>query len=179
MSTKNFPLVFKTHPRSRRLTLRITSDLKVLVTIPRGVNVKVATKFVEEHGDWIAREFERLHSVERLPEPTSSHELTRAKIRARQLVHHKLLHFNTHYHFTYLGVSIRSQRTRWGSCSRHRHLSFNYRIIFLPEVLQNYIIVHELCHLKEMNHSSHFWKLVQETIPAYLELRRELKKIRL
>ncbi len=88
----------------------------------------------------------------------------------------KLEKFNKYYNFKYNRISIRNQRTRWGSCSRKGNLNFSYKILFLPEHLSDYIIVHEICHLKEFNHSKNFWNLVAKTIPDYLEKRRELRK---
>jgi len=95
---------------------------------------------------------------------------------ARALVKSRLEHFNQFHHFKYNRISIRNQRSRWGSCSKQGNLNFNYRIIFLPPLLADYLIVHELCHLKEFNHSRAFWHLVSQTIPRYLMARRELKK---
>jgi len=95
---------------------------------------------------------------------------------ARALVKTKLEYFNQHYGFTYHRISIRNQRSRWGSCSKEGNLNFNYRIIFLPPALADYLIIHELCHLKEFNHSRAFWALVAQTIPHYQTVRRELKK---
>ena len=94
---------------------------------------------------------------------------------ARVLVKAKLEHFNQHYGFKYNRISIRNQRSRWGSCSKQGNLNFNYRIIFLPPALADYLIVHELCHLQEFNHSRAFWALVTQTIPHYQTVRRELK----
>jgi len=98
------------------------------------------------------------------------------KTEARFLVLNKLEKYNQVYNFKYNRVSIRDQRTRWGSCSKKGNLNFNYKIAFLPEELADYIIVHELCHLKEFNHSSRFWDLVARAFPNYLELRRTLRK---
>jgi hypothetical protein len=98
---------------------------------------------------------------------------------ARALVHARLAHFNQFYGFTYGSVAIRDQRSRWGSCSSAGNLNFNYRIALLPPHLSDYVIVHELCHRGEFNHSQRFWDLVARVMPDYLALRAELKAIRL
>jgi predicted metal-dependent hydrolase len=98
---------------------------------------------------------------------------------ARQLVAVRLDKLNSQYDFRFARLSIRSQRTRWGSASSRSTLSFNYRIIYLPPELQDLIIVHELCHLKEMNHSPAFWALVAQAIPNWKKLRKELRRYRL
>jgi predicted metal-dependent hydrolase len=97
------------------------------------------------------------------------------KEQARLLVHHRLLHFNAHYNFAYQRVSIRNQKTRWGSCSSKGNLNFSYRILFLEPEAQDYLIVHELCHLKEFNHSQRFWDLVAQQSPNYKKWHVELK----
>jgi hypothetical protein len=103
---------------------------------------------------------------------------------ARTLVLERLEHFRKFYAtnntahgyaFKVGRVSIRNQKTRWGSCSKTGNLNFNYRIVLLPPRLCNYIIVHELCHLGEFNHSSKFWSLVALACPDYAEIRAELK----
>lgn len=93
---------------------------------------------------------------------------------ARTLVHQKLEKFNEHYQLTYRRVAIRNQRSRWGSCSKQGNLNFNYRIAFLPESLQDYIIVHELCHLAVFDHSEKFWERVAETVPDHALRRKAL-----
>ncbi|HEY5383150.1 MAG TPA: M48 family metallopeptidase [Candidatus Paceibacterota bacterium] len=98
---------------------------------------------------------------------------------ARALVTERLDYFNRHYGFIYGKVFIRNTRTRWGSCSSRGNLGFNYRIIKLSPHLADYIVVHELCHLKEFNHSPQFWALVAETVPEWKLLRRELRRHRL
>ena len=98
---------------------------------------------------------------------------------ARALVQSHLARANAHYGFTYKKVFIRNARTRWGSCSSRGNLGFNYRIVKLPPELVHYIVVHELCHLKEFNHSAKFWALVAETVPNWKAARAALHKIRI
>ena len=99
------------------------------------------------------------------------------KEHARQVVSERLVYWNQFYNVSYGRVAIRDQRSRWGSCSSKQNLNFNYRIVFLPPELIDYIIVHELCHLLEMNHSPRFWAHVARAFPHYEALRLALLKI--
>lgn len=96
---------------------------------------------------------------------------------ARTLVHARLLHFNQHYELEWKRVAVKNQRRCWGSCSSLKNLNFNYKILFLPEHLQDYVIVHELCHLTHLNHRQQFWDLVAEKIPEYQACVLELREI--
>lgn len=97
---------------------------------------------------------------------------------ARRLVHSRLEYFNQFYNFKYGTVRIKAQTTRWGSCSSKGNLNFNYKIALLPLHLADYVVVHELCHLGEFNHSQNFWNLVGKTISNHGELRTELKNFK-
>jgi predicted metal-dependent hydrolase len=110
---------------------------------------------------------------------TGQKEYLELKEKARVLVKERLEYWNKHYKFKYNRVSIRNQRSRWGSCSSLGNLNFNFRIVTLPIHLVDYIIVHELCHLRQFNHSQKFWNLVGETLPNYEELLLELRKVRM
>lgn len=88
----------------------------------------------------------------------------------------KIAYWNAQYGFTYNRIAIRNTRNCWGSCTSLKNLNFSYKILFLPEHLQDYIIVHELCHLQELNHKAEFWLLVAQTIPEYKECIKELKQ---
>ena len=98
---------------------------------------------------------------------------------ARELALARLSHFNQFYGFDYKKIFIKNLKSRWGSCSKLQNLNFNYKIVFLSVELQDYLIVHELCHLSEFNHSPKFWALVEKTIPNYKHARRELRRQRL
>ena len=95
---------------------------------------------------------------------------------ARRFVEQRIMHFNRFYGFKVGRISIKNQSTRWGSCSSKGNLNFNYKIIYLREELADYLIVHELCHLGEFNHSKRFRALVAKTIPNFVELNKELRR---
>jgi predicted metal-dependent hydrolase len=109
---------------------------------------------------------------------TRSHKLYLAnKEAARILVHERVRHFNLHYKLPIGKIAIRNQKSRWGSCSKKGNLNFNYKLVFLEPELRDYVIVHEICHVKEFNHAKAFWDLVGETVPNWRELRKKLRKL--
>jgi predicted metal-dependent hydrolase len=123
--------------------------------------------------------FLRWRLVRRRPKRRSSvtkHYLAH-KEEARELVHKKLEEWNAHYGLTYKRVAIRNQRRSWGSCTSLKNLNFSYKILFLPARLQDYLIVHELCHLAELNHGKKFWELVAKQIPDYKKRMEELRHL--
>ena len=96
---------------------------------------------------------------------------------ARRFVESKVKYFNSFYHFKINRIAIKNTRTRWGSCSSKGNLNFNYKIIYLKPAFADYLIVHELCHLGELNHSKKFWALVGKIIPDYAKINKELKRM--
>jgi predicted metal-dependent hydrolase len=96
--------------------------------------------------------------------------------KAEEVIHDRLECFNEHYGFRFGRVTLRNQKTRWGSCSSAGNLNFNWRLIMAPIEVIDYVVVHELCHLKEMNHSRRFWDLIAETIPDFRAHRKWLKE---
>ena len=97
------------------------------------------------------------------------------KEQARMAVHARLAHFNTHYNHTVRRVFIKNSKSRWGSCSSAGNLNFNYKLLFLPPEVLDYVVVHELCHLKEFNHGPEFWLLVEQVLPNHKDLLRQLR----
>ncbi len=173
---RSISYTIRKHKRARRVKLAIFHDGSVVVTMPHRMPRYIAEKFVKEKYEWIA---EKLDLFKKMALP-NTRKLTRKdyeenKDKALELAKARLEFFNAEYGYTYHRVSIRDQKTRWGSCSKKKNLNFNYRIIFLPEHMRDYIIVHELCHLKELNHSGKFWNLVAQTFPGYKEIVKELR----
>ncbi|MCX6723419.1 MAG: M48 family metallopeptidase [Candidatus Staskawiczbacteria bacterium] len=95
---------------------------------------------------------------------------------ARIFVENRLSYFNKFYKFEINRIAIKNTSRRWGSCSSKKNLNFNYKIIYLKPELADYLIVHELCHLGQLNHSKKFWALVCKAIPNYVKINKELRK---
>lgn len=127
--------------------------------------------FLRQKADWIK---EKLKDIK---PNRSKDDYLKGKEQARELILERLNYFNQFYGFNYKRVSVRNQKSRWGSCSRDGNLNFNYKVLFLTKEVRDYIVVHELCHLKELNHSARFWALVARTVPNYKQLRKNLKNI--
>lgn len=96
---------------------------------------------------------------------------------ARALVTERIAHFNQHYQVKVGRVAIKNIKSRWGSCSRKGNLNFSYKLLFLEPDLRDYVIVHELCHLREFNHGPNFWKAVAEVMPNCKEYVKRLKNV--
>lgn len=111
----------------------------------------------------------------RITNKGSRREYLAKKELARKLVHERLAFFNQHYQLVYNRVAIKNTKTKWGSCSTKKNLNFSYRIIDLTPELQDYLIVHELCHLKEMHHGQAFWDMVKQTITNPIALHKRLR----
>jgi len=147
-----------------------------MVTAPQGAGMGVVEKFVADKKKWILKKIEQFKNSYIVPVRVGSKkEYKEHKAQALQLASERVQHFNGIYGFSFNRISIRNQKTRWGSCSSKKNININYRIVFLPKAMQDYIVVHELCHLKEMNHSHRFWNLVQKALPDCMETRKQLK----
>lgn len=121
------------------------------------------------------RRANKMHRLKKGRAKNGSTQYKRYKEQARVLIHERILFWNRVYGFTYGRVFIKNQKTRWGSCSKQGNLNFSYKLVFLSPHLVDYIIVHELCHLKEFNHGPNFWALVARMIPDYKKCRAELR----
>lgn len=161
--------------RSRNLRVTISGEGELLISAPALVSRFFVESFLKERGEWIIKHMKKILNNQNIRIPDDPRRYRDFKERARGLVKDRLAYFNQFYGFQYGTVAIRNQQSRWGSCSSKGNLNFNYRIVFLPSDESDYIVVHELCHLKEMNHSSRFWELVELTVPDYREIRKKLK----
>lgn len=163
---------------AKRMRVAVYADGDVVATKPIETSPDTLRKFVESKKHWIAKKLEekKIQIVPELKENNRMHYLLH-KIEARNLVKGKLEKWNKELGYEYKDVRIKQLKSRWGSCSSNKDLSFNYKILFLPEIMQDYIVIHELCHLKEMNHSKTFWALVEGLIPNHQSINKLMRKI--
>jgi len=184
-------LEFVRHPRARRYIIRVGEDGAVRVTVPRWGSKREAAAFAAQQQAWIEtqraradrerRERERRTSngesdgsnVERQPGIAEQRALI---ARAKKELPPRLLELAARHALTVTRISIRNQRWRWGSCSRNGHICLNWRLVTMPEEVRDYVLIHELMHLKRMDHSPKFWKLVADACPGYQDARRWLHR---
>lgn len=177
LGQRKIPYTLKVSPRARRLRLSVFRDGNFVVTVPRSMSENTIEQFIIQKSQWIIKKLEYFKGFSGMVFMRSTKkEYAEHKGRALVLAQTRLEYFNQFYNFSYNKISIKNQKTKWGSCSKRRNLNFNYKIVLLPEKMADYIIVHELCHLGEFNHSKNFWNLVAQTIPDHHEIRKDLKK---
>ena len=161
--------------RARRIVISVKPFKGVRVAVPARESFKSAERFVFSKTEWIKNHLQKMRQYENelAAKRVSYDDIDMAE--AKKILTGRLKQLAEKNGFKYGKLSIRRQRTRWGSCSSKGNLNYNYKILFLPEAITDYIIVHELCHLKEFNHSRKFWHLVAQAAPNYLEIKKELK----
>ncbi|MEK9156735.1 MAG: SprT family zinc-dependent metalloprotease [Patescibacteria group bacterium] len=169
-------ITFRTSTRARRLRITIKSSGECVVTIPKRMPMVLVRRFVAEKREWI----EKKQSDMRRRAVGAQHlapfrTYADAKQESLAFTQDRVAVLNKIYGFSYKTITVKNQKTRWGSCSRRGNLNFNYRIVDLPAHLADYIVVHELCHLKEFNHGQKFWALVAKVFPNHHEMRKELR----
>jgi predicted metal-dependent hydrolase len=156
--------------RARRYVMRVRPDGDLRVTIPRGGSKAEALRFVERHRAWAERQRSRVLETRR---PASEDQELRERA-ARELP--PQLHALAAQHgLTVKRVTIRNQRSRWGSCSSQGHITLNFRLMLMPPPVREYILIHELMHMKQPNHSIRFWRLVESACPGFRDAEKWLK----
>ena len=165
--------------RSKRKTIaiKITREGIVEVRAPLFSTDYQIKKFVEDHAEWINEKLAETNSDNRI----SSMEFTPAQIRvykerAKGIISRRVQHYAQLMGVNYGRITIKDQKSRWGSCSEKSNLNFSWRLILMPIEVMDYVVVHELAHLKQMNHSQAFWEEVEKILPNYKEQRKWLKE---
>ena len=161
--------------RSSRKTiaLEIRPDGSVVVRAPKRMSDRTVREFVASKENWL---WTRLQKYTRpaLP-PLTEQELKELKQRAKEYLSHRAALYAPAVGVSYGNITIRAQKTRWGSCSTQGNLNFNCLLMLAPPEVRDYVVVHELCHRKHMNHSPAFWAEVGRVYPHYRSCRQWLK----
>lgn len=169
----DYTLSFRAGARNLRLSIKKTGEVRL--TMPKMFFAeRTAEKFIIKEFDWI---FDKLKHTE--PKDVKLGDFDKYKEIARAKIEKKVEEFNKIYNHNYGRISIKRTSTRWGSCSSKGNLNFHYKLIFMTEEMMNYVVIHELCHLKELNHSKNFWRLVEVAMPDYKRVVKDFKKMKI
>ncbi len=166
--------------RTSRKTIGLTvKDGEVIVRGPKWLTRSQADAFVYQHADWIDRQVkkqEKERAARGRQRKLTEVELTELKKQAKDVIPARAQMYAGKIGVHYNRISIRAQHTRWGSCSAKGNLNFNCLLLLMPKEAMDSVIVHELCHLKEMNHSARFYALVRKAYPNYDKWNKWIKK---
>lgn len=180
LDNKTLKYQLKNSHRAKNIRLCVYADGRFVITKPRRLSEKYVDNFITQKIEWIKDKLDKVaYGRNRMPKDEEQKIYLRYKDSALRFIIERINYFNKIYNFKFNNIRVKNQKTCWGSCSKRGNLNFSYRLIFLPQPLADYIIVHELCHLKELNHSKNFWNLVIKTIPNYHQLRKNLKIIKI
>ena len=158
----------------KTLSLQITPAGEILLRCPLKYPVREAEKFLESKRPWLEKHLSRLENRQKVP-AISPEELHRLAHQAARVIPERVSHFAPLVGVAPGRITVRSQRTRWGSCSANGNLSFNCLLMLCPPEVVDYVVVHELCHRRQMNHSPAFWAEVERILPDYRARKQWLK----
>lgn len=171
------PYFLKRIASSRHIRVSVSAGGVVKVTAPKKVGDVVIKDFLISKREWLLDKVAYFKKIPAMVSTKVENNLyLKNKEKALIIAKQKVAEWNQSYGFSFGKVSIRNSHSRWGSCSSKGTLTFNYKIVFLPEPLVDYLVVHEICHLKERNHSKNFWVLVEKFIPDYIARRKDLRQ---
>lgn len=174
--------------RSNRkmLAIQINPDLSVTVRAPMYAPQSDIERILREKEGWIQKHIEKIREQEEKKKETQGESMEREYLtneeikkladKALQHIPKRVSYFAKQIDVTYGKITIRNQKTRWGSCSSKGNLNFNCLLMLTPPEVIDYVVVHELCHRKEMNHSEAFWAEVEKILPYYKEQVKWLKE---
>ena len=177
MFTKNFggkmdyELIY-----SARKTISIKiKDGNVIVRAPKGAKKREIKKIIEKHKEWIEKAKAREKASREKTADLSETEIKALKKQAKIYLTEKCEYYSSLMGLKHNKISINSAKTRFGSCSSSKNINFSYRLMLYPEAAREYVVVHELAHLKEMNHSPKFYAIIEKYLPDYKARRKLLK----
>ncbi len=169
----------------KSLGLEVKADGSVKIRIPYGASRRDVAAFLEKHQNWILRKQEQFRRREQVKAEETRNGGTELpgweslsageKKKIKEKITERVGIFSRQMGVTVGRITVRNQKTRWGSCSAQGNVNFNYRLYYMPEALLDYVVIHELAHRRQMNHSPRFWREVERFCPDYKKKKAELK----
>ena len=169
------PVRLRKNPRARRITLRVNRKREILLTLPFLVPYRAGITFLASRREWVQEALSRVPEVQ----PVDPAEVERLRVAAKAYLPARLQELASQHGFHYTGVTIKNNVSNWGSCSARGHINLNLRLMQVPAQLQDYVMLHELCHLRHMNHGPAFHALLESLCPDHRELSRQLRAYKL
>ena len=163
--------------RSKRksLSVQIKTNGQLIVRAPLHLAKNKIDSFVREHEDWIRKNMAKVEQYQEERVEITDRQRSEGIRLAKQVFPERAAYFARRMGVSYGRITIREQKTRWGSCSSGGNLNFNWKLVLMPSEVLDYVVVHELAHRKEMNHSAKFWKVVEAELPDYMARRENLR----
>lgn len=169
------PLILQKENR-KTLAITITQEGSLLIKAPFQIKETEIERFIKQKRYWIYKQTKCVLEENKNRIYRSEEEEQKLRKQAREVLTKRTDYYKKILKVDYQRIRIGNQKTRWGSCSSIGTISYNWHLILMPERILDYVVVHELCHLVEMNHSPAFWKRVSEVIPDYKSRRKWLKE---
>jgi len=173
------PVLYERSRRARRTGITVTLSRGVRVAVPFTVSFERAQEFVLAKKEWIVSHLEKLRQYEEACRGRVDQTAAIDRRQARQLLTRRVRQLARQHGFRFGRISIRQQRTRWGSCSVKNNLSLNQKLAALPDELIDYVVLHELVHTRIKNHGHSFWKALDEVVGDARRKRAKLRGYRL
>lgn len=163
---------------SKRRTLSVTvRDGKVIVRSPFGLSDEIINNFLDKHRAWIERKVKLTQIIFDEMDKITESDIKRLREEAREYLTAKTEEYSKKMDLKYGRITITSAKTRYGSCSSKGNISYSYRLMLRPRYAIDYVVVHELAHLREMNHSKKFYEIISSVMPDYKERIKLLKSV--
>lgn len=166
------------YSQRRTMSMELKPDC-LIVRAPKGMKRSEIDRFINEKRDWIEKHLVKIHQSEKAlgnMKPFTEKEIKTLADKAMVVIPKKVRKYAPLVGVTYGRITIRNQRTIWGSCSGKGNLNFNCLLMLFPDEVIDYVVVHELCHRKQMNHSAAFYREVEKVLPHYRRCQKWLKE---
>ena len=169
------PVLFERSTKARKLNITVKPFKGVRVAVPKGLAFKKAEQIARSKTPWIIKHQQKMRKLEKKYENSPEVHIDREK--AKQVLESRLEEIAATHGYKYNRVTIRNQKTRWGSCSSKNNISLNLKLVLLPDDLRDFILLHELVHTKVKNHANDFWKEITKIEPEARELSKRINKL--